>query len=176
VTLRKGFDVLVEALAQIADLSWESRIVGSLDRDSAAAKTVGEAIGRTKLQGRVRLLGALDQRALAVEYDQARLFVLPSHFEGYGMAFAEALARGLPVVGCTGGAVASTVPADAGVLVPPGNANMLAETLRRLLTDPTELSRRADAAWRHAQRLPRWHDTARKFARALDVASQGPAR
>jgi glycosyltransferase involved in cell wall biosynthesis len=176
VTARKGYDVLVEALARIADLSWESRIVGSLDRDSAAAKTVGEAIARTNLQRRVRLLGALDQRALAVEYDHARLFVLPSHFEGYGMAFAEALARGLPIVGCAGGAVASTVPADAGVLVPPGDANMLAVTLRRLLTDPSELSRLADAAWSHAQRLPRWHDTARKFAHALDLANQGSAQ
>jgi glycosyltransferase involved in cell wall biosynthesis len=176
VTVRKGYDVLVAALAQIADLSWESRIVGSLDRDSTAAKTVGEAIGRAKLQSRIRLLGALDQRALAAEYDQARLFVLPSHFEGYGMAFAEALSHGLPIVGCMGGAVASTVPADAGVLVPSGDANMLAATLRRLLTDPSELSRRADAAWRHAQRLPRWRDTARKFARALDVANQGTVR
>jgi glycosyltransferase involved in cell wall biosynthesis len=176
VTVRKGYDVLVEALAQIVDLSWESRIVGSLDRDSAAARTVREAIGRAKLASRVRLLGAFDERALAAEYDQARLFVLPSHFEGYGMAFAEALARGLPIVGCTGGAVASTVPADAGILVPPGNAKMLAATLRRLLTDPAELSRRSDAAWRHAQRLPRWRDTARKFARALDVASQATSR
>jgi glycosyltransferase involved in cell wall biosynthesis len=75
-------------------------------------------------------------------------------------------------VGCAGGAVVSTVPADAGVLVPPGDANVLAAALRRLLTDPAELSRRSDAAWRHAERLPRWRDTARKFARALDVARQ----
>jgi glycosyltransferase involved in cell wall biosynthesis len=176
VTARKGYDVLVEALAEIADLDWESRIVGSLDRDSAAAKTVRAALTRTKLESRVHLLGALDEKALAAEYHHAKLFVLPSHFEGYGMAFAEALARGLPIVGCAGGAVTSTVPADAGVLVPPGDVKMLAATLRQLLTDPSRLSGLADAAWRHAQRLPRWRDTAQKFARALDLADQGSGR
>jgi glycosyltransferase involved in cell wall biosynthesis len=118
------------------------------------------------------LLGALDQDALAAEYDSARLFVLASHFEGYGMAFAEALARGLPIVGCAAGAVTSTVPADAGILVKPGDAGALAVALRKILTDPAELQRRADAAWRHAERLPRWSDTARKFAHGLERARQ----
>lgn len=170
VTARKGYDILVEAFAQIADLSWESRIVGSLERDPVAPKALREAITQAKLQERVALLGSLDDQALAAEYDRARLFVLPSHFEGYGMAFAEALAHGLPVVACAGGAVTSTVPAEAGVLVPPGDARALAEALRRLLTDPAELQRRAEAAWRYAERLPRWRDTAEKFAAALTRA------
>jgi glycosyltransferase involved in cell wall biosynthesis len=176
VTARKGYDVLVEALACIADLEWESRIVGSLDRDSAAVKVVRAAISRAKLDARVHLLGSLGEKELDEEYRRARLFVLPSHFEGYGMAFAEALSRGLPVVGCVGGAVAATVPADAGILVPPGDVNMLAAGLRRLLTDPSELARRSDAAWSHAQRLPRWRDTARKFADALAKADREAAR
>jgi glycosyltransferase involved in cell wall biosynthesis len=168
--MRKGYDTLVAALALIADLAWESRIVGSLDRDPAATAALGDAIGRAGLDRRVRLLGPLDEQALAAEYDQARLFVLPSHFEGYGMAFAEALAHGLPVVGCAGGAVSATVPVEAGILVPPGNAPALAEALRLLLADPSELARRAEAAWIHAERLPRWRDTAAKVAHALDAA------
>jgi glycosyltransferase involved in cell wall biosynthesis len=91
------------------------------------------------------------------------------------MAFAEALAHGLPVVGCAGGAVTTTVPADAGMLVRPGDATALAAALRKLLSDPGELSRRANAAWRHAERLPRWRDTAEKFALALDRAQKEKA-
>lgn len=170
VTARKGYDTLALALSQIKDLPWQSRIVGSIERDSDAVRTVRDMIARNGLQERVTLLGSLDQQALDREYDRAALFVLPSHFEGYGMAFAEALARGLPVVGCAGGAVVSTVPADAGILVEPGDADALAGALRRLLTDPAELRRRADAAWRHAESLPRWRDTARKFAGGLDRA------
>jgi glycosyltransferase involved in cell wall biosynthesis len=173
VTMRKGYDTLVTALAQIADLAWESRIVGSLDRDPTAAAALRDKIGRASLERRVLLLGSFEEPALAAEYDRARLFVLPSHFEGYGMAFAEALAHGLPVVGCAGGAVSATVPAETGILVPPGDAHALAEALRRLLADPSELARRSEAAWKHAERLPRWRDTTAKIAQALTRAHTG---
>jgi glycosyltransferase involved in cell wall biosynthesis len=175
VTAHKGFDVLMRALAQISDLPWQSRIVGSLDRDPAMVTVVRDAAASAPLTGRIVLRGALDQGALAEEYDAARLFVLASHFEGYGMAFAEALARGLPIVACAGGAVTSTVPADAGLLVPPGDTDALAAALRRLLSNPAELARRAEAAWRHAERLPRWRETAQKFAAALDRADREKA-
>jgi glycosyltransferase involved in cell wall biosynthesis len=172
VTVHKGFDVLMQALLQIADLPWESRIVGSLDRDPAMVQSLRDAAARSGLESRILLRGALDEDALAAEYDSARLFVLASRFEGYGMAFAEALARGLPIVGCAAGAVTSTVPAEAGILVQPGDAGALAVALRKLLTEPGELARRADAAWRHAESLPRWSDSARKFAAGLERARQ----
>jgi glycosyltransferase involved in cell wall biosynthesis len=172
VTARKGYDTLIAALALIADLPWQSRIAGSIERDKMALRIVRDAITKARLGDRVTLTGSLSEAALSGEYDSARLFVLPSHFEGYGMAFAEALARGLPIVACAGSAVTTTVPAGAGILVPPGDPVALAGALRRLLTDPTELSRRADAAWRHAGHLPRWSDTARKFAQGLERARQ----
>lgn len=170
VTKRKGYDTLISALERITDLAWESRIAGSLDRDRAATSALRHAIARSGLDRRVHLLGSLDDQSLAAEYDRARLFVLPSHFEGYGMAFTEALARGLPVIGCMGGAVTATVPAAAGILVEPGDAGAVADALRRLLSDKAELARRADAAWKHAQHLPRWRDTAAAVARVLDAA------
>lgn len=173
VTARKGYDVLIAALARIKDLEWESRIAGSIDRDAAAAKIVRDAIVKHGLQDRVHLLGSLDDATLDAEYRKADLFVLPSHFEGYGMAFAEALSRGLPIVGCAGGAVVNTVPADTGILVPPGDDAAFADALRKLLTDKSELKRRADAAWSHARNLPTWNDTAARVARALDKASTG---
>ena len=172
ITARKGYDTLIAALAMIVDLPWESRIAGSVDRDEAALRIVREAIQGARLEQRITFTGPLGDGALAEEYDRARLFVLPSHFEGYGMAFAEALARGLPIVACAGSAVTTTVPADAGLLVRPGDPAALAQALRKLLTDPAEFARRADAAWRHAGQLPLWHDTAQKFATGLERARQ----
>ena len=57
------------------------------------------------LEDRVSLAGDLDAAALAALYDRADLFVLPTLYEGYGMAVAEALARGLPVVSTATGAI-----------------------------------------------------------------------
>jgi glycosyltransferase involved in cell wall biosynthesis len=167
VTEHKGYGVLIKALAQIADLPWQSHIVGSLDRDPDMVKSLRDTASNTGLAQRVILRGALNEAELNGEYAEARLFVLPSYFEGYGMAFTEAMTRGLPVVACAAGAVPKTVPADAGVLVPPGDADALAQALRRLLTNRNELEVRANAAWAYGQTLPRWRDTANRVAGGL---------
>jgi glycosyltransferase involved in cell wall biosynthesis len=170
VTEHKGYGVLMKALTQIADLAWESRIVGSLERDLEMVRTIHATGKWPALKDRIALRGALEQHELDEEYARATLFVLPSYFEGYGMAFAEAMTRGLPVVACAAGAVPKTVPAECGILVPPGDVDALAAALRRLLTDKQELKARADAAWAYAQRLPRWRDTAQRFVSGLDRA------
>jgi glycosyltransferase involved in cell wall biosynthesis len=170
VVPRKGYDVLVRALARVADLPWTCRIVGSTDRSETTTANVKELIAASGLSGRIMLVGALGDDELAVEYAAADLFVLASHYEGYGMVFAEALARGLPIVACAGGATATTVPADAGLLVEPGDVEGLASAVTRLLADPAERARRADAAWAHAAALPRWADTARRISTVLEAA------
>ena len=63
------------------------------------------------------VLGAVSPPRLAALYAEADMFVLASHFEGYGMAYAEAVAHGLPVIGTNAGAIPDTVPAGAGLLV-----------------------------------------------------------
>ena len=171
ISPRKGFRILVEALSAIAELDWDCRIAGSLDRDRNEAAALRKCIAEARLEERVILLGTLDEDRLQAEYDRATLFVLPSHFEGYGMAFAEALAHGLPVVACSGSATGSTVPAAAGVFVPAGNAERLAAALRHLLSHPAEIGKRSDAAWEHAKNLPRWRDTAAKIAAVLEMAA-----
>jgi glycosyltransferase involved in cell wall biosynthesis len=173
VTPRKGHDVLVDALAGIADLPWRCVCAGSLERDPRFAHAVTQAVVDSGLADRIRFSGELDEGALHALYDAASLFVLPSHYEGYGMALTEALARGLPVVSTTGGAIPHTVPSDAGELVPPGDADALAQVLRDLLTTPDRRLGLADAARKRAETLPDWNEAARAFARAL-LAIQSP--
>ena len=84
----------------------------------------------------MRLFGEQSEEGLQPFYDAADLFVLASHHEGYGMALAEALAAGLPVVATTAGAIPDTVPGTAGILVPPGDPPALAGALRRVLSEP----------------------------------------
>ena len=76
------------------------------------------------------MLGPVDDAQLAALYDSADMFVLASHYEGYGMVLTEALARGLPIVCTTGGAAAETVPDGAALKVEPGSPRALAWTHR----------------------------------------------
>ncbi len=86
------------------------------------------------------------------------------------MAFAEALAHGLPVIATTAGATPDTVPSSAGVLVPPDDIEALALALRRLIADPVERRRLAAGARAHASRLPTWRATAELVAGAIEAA------
>jgi len=86
------------------------------------------------------------------------------------MAFAAAIAHGLPVIGTTAGAIPETVPAGAGVLVPPDDVDALAGALRRLIADPAARENLAVAARAAAARLPTWPQSAALFARAIEAA------
>src|SRR5262249_51410395 len=132
---RKGFERLVEALAQLGDLPWHLTIAGDRERDPAVAARGDALISPHGLTTRIDVLGKVAPARLAVLYDSADAFVLASELEGYGMVFAEALAHGLPVIGTTGGAIRQTVPANAGRLVAPGDVAALASELRRLIED-----------------------------------------
>jgi glycosyltransferase involved in cell wall biosynthesis len=167
VVPRKGYDVLVAALARLADLPWRVVIVGDRQRSPETARSLDADIARLGLADRVRFTGAVASECLTQHYAAADLFVLPSRFEGYGMAFAEAIAHGLPVIGTTAGAIPDTVPAVAGVLVPPDDVDALATALRRLIESPQERKRLADGARAAALRFPSWRAQAALFASVL---------
>lgn len=165
---RKGYDVLIAALASLRELDWTCHIIGADDRDLAIARKVRDLIHQHGLEDRVTIRGGLGDDEVAAAYLETDIFVLASHYEGYGMVFTEALARGLPIVACAGGATAQTVPADAGILIKPGDAQGFSLALRLLLVDPKERQRRADAAWSHASTLPTWEDAASRVSTVLE--------
>jgi glycosyltransferase involved in cell wall biosynthesis len=165
VTPRKGHDVLVAALAAILDLPWRCTIAGSLERAPETVRQLRAQIAATGLGSRIALPGEVDD--VESLYAGADLFVLASRHEGFGMAYAEAMARGLPVVGTTAGAIPSVVPQAGGALIPPDDAPALAAALARLLTDPALRNAASAAARRAAARLPRWDDTVETVAALL---------
>ena len=169
VAPRKGFDVLIAALAALPDLPWRLIIAGDRTRDPTAVTQLDADIARYRLGDRVGVLGAVSPQRLEALYTESDAFVLASHFEGYGMAYAEAIAHGLPVIGTTGGATPDTVPPEAGLLVPPGDVSAFAQALRRVIGDGAlrqQLARGAQAA---APRLPTWRRSAEIFAGTLEA-------
>lgn len=164
---RKGYDVLIAALATLADLPWQLTIVGDA-RDAKTATQLEADIAGTGLQKRVRLVGAVPAESLSGFYADADVFVLASHFEGYGMAFAEAVAAGLPVIGTTAGAIPEAVPAAAGILVPPDDVAALAKALRTVITEARQRHTLSEGAHAAAANLPSWQAAGQTFARVLE--------
>lgn len=176
VTRRKGHDVLVRALAMLRNRAWRCVCAGSLDRAPEFAREVRATVERAGLADRIRLVGECDPQTLERLYAGSSIFVLPSHYEGYGMVLAEALAHSLPVVSTTAGAIPSTVPGDAGLLCAPGDDQALAAALATLLGDDARRRSMAAAARRHAEALPGWSDAAVVFERCLlELTADGSA-
>jgi glycosyltransferase involved in cell wall biosynthesis len=165
---RKGYDVLIEALARLKDHPWRLVIVGDNTRSPETAARLDEDIARYGLSDRIEIAGPVSEKRLAELYAAADLFVLPSRFEGYGMAYTEAVARGVPVVGTNAGAIPDTVPPGAGILVPPDDVEALAATLRRLIDNEPEREQLAAGARAASTSFPTWRESAVLFASVLD--------
>src|SRR5262249_9427317 len=121
VTPRKGYDLLVDSLAALASLPWKLTCVGSLTRSPDTVADLRQQLRRTGLEERVELIGELTGDALEAAFHAADLFVLATRHEGYGMVVAEAIARGIPVISTTTGAIPELVGESAGLFVSPND-------------------------------------------------------
>lgn len=164
---RKGHVFLVEALARLLSHRWHCVFAGPLDRAPDHAAQVAAEVARKGLKERVRFTGTLSARHLEQAYDEASLLVLPSLYEGYGMVISEALARGLPSITTTAGALQFTAPDDAALKVPPADAGALAASLRAWLEDLSLRRRYTAGAASHRLSLRSWGEAGADFLRAL---------
>jgi glycosyltransferase involved in cell wall biosynthesis len=161
VVPRKGHDLLVRALADIADLSWHARIVGSLQRAPRHVLLVRQLISASNLEARIELAGELTSSEIEPAWHSADVFVSASRHEGFGMAVSEAMARGLPVIATHAGAIGDRLSAETCCLVPTGDEEALAKALRRVVADTGFRARLRDAARSYGLRQPSWERAGR---------------
>jgi glycosyltransferase involved in cell wall biosynthesis len=169
ITPRKNHRALLAALAGLRDRCWRLACVGPTDRDSRALSQLRLARHSFNLRRRVVITGAVPEERVVSHFARADLFALASLHEGYGMAFAEAIASGLPVIGYDAGAVGDVVPHEAGTLV--RHIAGLRAALRRVLFHPDIRRRMRATARSHRQRYPDPSTQAKKFATALGLDS-----
>ncbi|MGW4487658.1 glycosyltransferase family 4 protein [Amycolatopsis sp. NPDC004368] len=170
VTPRKGQDVLVEALAQVPDVTVD--FVGSLTRAPEYVDELRWSVDRLGLGDRVTFSGPRAGAELDAAYDRADLVLLPSHAETYGMVVTEALARGIPVVASEVGGVPdalgrSSDGAVPGLLVPPGDPDALASALHSWVTDAELRHHLRTAALGRGSTLEEWDGAARRLTEVL---------
>jgi glycosyltransferase involved in cell wall biosynthesis len=166
ICARKGHDVLLDALAQVADLDWQTVIVGRVIDDDVQTALLAQRT-RLGLDRHVTFAGTITPHALDTLYRQASLFALATRYEGYGMVLSEAQLYGLPILSCAVGAVPQTVARGGAVLVPPDDPGAFAGQMRALLADTRHRDQLARDSLQAGATLPHWQDAARIMQAAL---------
>ncbi len=131
----KGLDTLLEAVAimkkEIPDI--ELRVAG---RGKDAVRVAALA-GELGIGENVNILGAVSDDERDALLAEAAIQLMPSRFEGFGLAAAEAMAAGVPLIASAVGSLPEVVDAPrGGILVPSGDAPALAAAASKLLKDP----------------------------------------
>jgi glycosyltransferase involved in cell wall biosynthesis len=121
-------------------------------------------IERARTAPGVRWLGEVPDADLPALLAGAEIFLSPSSYEGFGLAVAEAMAAGVAVIGGAGSSLDEVV-GDAGVLVPPRDAEALAAAIWALLGDDARRRRLAAAGRERCARF-NW-DAAARATRAV---------
>jgi len=148
----KGIDTLLHAVALLARQrpSIELRIAG---RGSSADK-IAAMISELGLEENVKLLGAVSDADRDDLLATAAVQLMPSRFEGFGLAAAEAMAAGVPLIAASVGSLPEVVDAPrGGVLVPPDDPEALASAANKLLDDPYGRSNLSITARESARRF-----------------------
>jgi glycosyltransferase involved in cell wall biosynthesis len=164
----KGHAHLLTALAAVPSRDWYLTCAGSLTRHPPTVERMRAMVRDLRLDNHVSLAGDLEAAALEKCYDRSDLFVLATLRETYGMAVAEALAHGLPVVSTRTGAIPELLADAAGLLVPAGDVRAMIDALSRVVGDADFRARLAAGARRVRLTLPRWDQTIAKLATTLE--------
>jgi len=152
----KGHDQLLDLWPSLRRRVPGARLVvvgGGDDVDRLRARA-----GALGLGGDVVFTGVVSDRTLAAVRANAALFVMPSHNEGFGLVYLEAMAAGLPCIGTTADAAAEIiVDNQTGLLVPPDDTAALEDAIARLLVDGSHAQRLGSAGQLRAGRDYSYH-------------------
>jgi glycosyltransferase involved in cell wall biosynthesis len=161
---QKGFDLLLDAFARVADRipQW-SLVIWGEGPERAALEAQRDALG---LRDRVVMPGVTQEHGGWLR--DADIFILSSRFEGWGIVIGEAMAAGLPTISfdCHWGPGEMIADNVSGILVPDGNVAALGEAIASLCDDPDRRAQLSQAARIASKRfsidniLDQWEDVA----------------
>src|SRR3989441_9606042 len=172
IVREKGIFTLLDALEKLRKQGKDVSLVfvgeGPLKEDLAK-----EVLWR-RLSDRVKLVGFVDEQRLVSLYNSSDAFVLPSHYEPFGMVVLEAMASRIPVVVSDVGGLSEIVEDGiTGVKVPASDPRALAEGILRVLDNPELAEQMTEKAYRVVQERYRWDMIAEK---TIEVYRNRPAK
>jgi glycosyltransferase involved in cell wall biosynthesis len=164
---RKAPHLLLKALAAQDEGQAMAYFVGSSDADPGYARGLQQMRLVLRLQKRAHFTGYLAPAQLAALLAESQVLVLPSGYEGFGIAYLEGMAYGLPAIGTTAGAAGDLIrDGHNGFLIAPDDYLALAEVLTDLHHNRQRLAAMGIAARRRFGEHPGWEEsmsTARQF-------------
>lgn len=161
---RKGLHIVLNALSRLPPGQWTLTIVGSLEMDLQYAQEMRELARSLNVEDRVQFMGPLGESRLVDVMRAHHVLVLPSSYEGYGIAYLEGMGFGLPAIATTsGGAVEIITPGENGYLVTPGDIGALAQMLSDLFNDRDRLAVMSLNARQRYLTHPTWLDTCERI-------------
>jgi glycosyltransferase involved in cell wall biosynthesis len=165
---RKAPHVLLAALRQLPTGYAVATFAGAKADMTYAAELRKQAGGLP-----VIFAGHLNDAQLAAAMRRSHILVLPSEYEGYGIAYLEGMGFGLPAIGTQAGAARELIShGQNGYLIPPGDAGALANHLRRLQRDRRSLLRLSQAARKRYEQHPTWQSSMARIERFLSTYNE----
>jgi glycosyltransferase involved in cell wall biosynthesis len=154
---RKGLDTLIDAVSLLPRSSWLLTVIGDLRLDPGLTRRLRQRVRALGLLDHIWLAGSQTDDQVASILHRSHVLAVPSNYEGFGIAYLEAMSFGLPAIATTnGGAREIIVHGVNGWLVEPGDSRQLADVLRRFIADPELLVSMSHAALGRAGRHPTW--------------------
>jgi glycosyltransferase involved in cell wall biosynthesis len=154
---RKGLHIVLKALETLPDDQWTLTVVGNPQARPFYARAVSRQISQAGLAANVQFAGILSDQELSKYLKASHVLVMPSSYEGYGIAYAEAMGFGLPAIGTTAGAAGEIITHGRdGFLISPDDTFALASYLTKLAQDRPRLLEMSLAAHDRYRSLPTW--------------------
>ncbi len=160
---RKGLHSLLDALSIMRSKSVvlpNLTVVGNTEFDPDYTEQILQQVEKQQISSHVTLTGQIPDEAVAARLAAADVLVVPSQYEGFGIAYLEGMAFGLPAIAGTGGAAGEIITDGIdGYLIEAGDALGLAERLAQLGSDRHHLREMSVAARQRFERHPTWADS-----------------
>lgn len=168
ITARKQLHVLLKGLAKLEPEQWRLTVIGGEEAEPAYANRIRKQVRDRGWEDDVRFLGTLKEDALANELRAQDILVVPSSYEGFGIVYLEGMGFGLPAIATTAGAAHEIInDGENGFLIPPGDADTLADHLQILWLDRERLLSMSLAARNHFIHAPTWENMTKKVRQFL---------
>ncbi|CAG1022850.1 partial GDP-mannose-dependent alpha-(1-6)-phosphatidylinositol monomannoside mannosyltransferase, partial [Methylococcales bacterium] len=165
---KKGQDLLIQAFREISNCYPEHKLV-LIGRNGPVSDNLSHLAEALGLKDRVVFIKDLPHAKIAPYFDAAKIFVLSSRVEPFGIVVLEAGSFGLPVIASRVGGVPEILTSpNLGALVEPDDPSMLALAMLKVLRDPEWARGIGENLRRHVFSNFSWHKAAEKYMALLN--------